>query len=251
MGQNRIGAIHTSNQGYKFQITEYFNSKNCTIKFYDSSDTILKNVDYHQILKKAIKNPNHPSVFNVGFIGIGRYSSRYKRRQNKNYKLWKAIIERGYDVKFKEKHPTYKNCLVDKSWHNFQNFAQWFYENYNPETMDGWHLDKDILVKGNKIYSPKTCCFVPQEINKIFIKSKKVRGDLPIGVRVMRNLFQVRISKNGESHCLGLFNTPEEAFQAYKTAKEAHIKEIADKWRGQITEQTYNALINYNVEIDD
>ena len=45
-----------------------------------------------------------------------------------------------------------------------------------------YHLDKDILVKGNKVYSPETCCFVPQEINSLLVTSVRSRGDQPIGV---------------------------------------------------------------------
>ena len=118
--------------------------------------------------------------------------------------------------------------------------------------MQGWELDKDILIKGNKVYSPETCCFVPQEINCLFTNCKSVRGKYPIGVtKTVNGKYKARINKNGDRIDLGLFDTPEEAFQVYKIAKELHIKEVADKWRGQITEPCYEAMYAYEVEITD
>ncbi len=60
----------------------------------------------------------------------------------------------------------------------------------------------------------------------------------------------LKVCRSKKIH-LGSFSTPEEAFEAYKTAKEEYIKEVADKWRGQITEQVYHAMYNYKVEIID
>ena len=131
-------------------------------------------------------------------------------------------------------------------WHNFQNFAQWHEENY----IEGFVLDKDILQKGNKIYSPENCCFVPNEINVLFTKRQNDRGDLPVGVIKSYNRYIFQLSKNGKRHRKS-YETPEEAFQAYKQAKENYIKEIADKWRGKITEKVYEALYAYKVEITD
>lgn len=114
-----------------------------------------------------------------------------------------------------------------------------------------WKVVGDILVKGNKIYSPETCCFVPQEINLLFVKNNVNRGILPIGVHKGRNKFKSVCSTYNEINRLGTFDTPLEAFIAYKTFKETHVKKLADKWRGQITERCYNALMDYKVEIDD
>ena len=139
------------------------------------------------------------------------------------------------------------DCTVDERWHNFQNFAEWYYDNY----IEGYHLDKDILFKGNKIYSPETCCFVPQEINKLFTKRQSKRGDYPIGVISNKKRFISIFTKEKKIFYLGSFATPEEAFIAYKTEKENRIKEIANKWKGLISDKVYQALINYQVEITD
>jgi hypothetical protein len=107
------------------------------------------------------------------------------------------------------------------------------------------------LVKGNKVYSPKNCCFVPAEINMLFVKCGNKRGLYPIGVSKVGNKFKAKLKINHNSFNLGHFNTPHEAFQAYKIAKENHIKVVAEKYKEYITEPTYQALINYQVEIND
>ena len=89
-------------------------------------------------------------------------------------------------------------------------------------------------------------CFVPKQINNLFVKNSKNKEVLPIGVYKDDKKFRASSKKLG-NYYIGLYSTPEEAFQAYKVAKEKHIKEVADKWRGQITEQVYEALINYKI----
>ena len=119
------------------------------------------------------------------------------------------------------------------------------------------HLDKDILVKHNKIYSPDTCIFVPERINELFVKNNKKRGEYPIGVNPHGNKFRVKCwlidPKTGKSKYkhLGLYDTQEKAFQVYKYYKERNIKEIADYYKEYIPEKLYDALYNYEVEITD
>ena len=113
-------------------------------------------------------------------------------------------------------------------------------------------LDKDILNKGNKVYSPDTCVYVPQSINSLFTKSDKVRGEYPIGVYKQKDKYVAQLNKgNGKQIYLGSYSTPEEAFQAYKQAKEEYIKEVANEYKDKIPYRLYEALMNYEVEIDD
>lgn len=165
------------------------------------------------------------------------------------YNRWCSLRRRTLSEKFKKEKSTYKDVIVCDEWLNFQIFSKWFNENWRPYMDKTWQLDKDILVKGNKIYSPETCCFVPHEINSLFMSTKNKRGFYPIGVNKERDKYRVRIG--GSRKHIGIFKTPEEAFQAYKIVKEQHIKETADKWRGQITEDVYKAMYNYQVEITD
>ena len=247
---NRIGEVYIMNGGYSLKIIEYFSSDNCTVEFEDG--TILYNIKYSYIRDKSVKNRMFPNIFNKGYLGIGNFKCSINGIRTKCYSIWNKIHRRSYDYKTQEIEPTYIGCSVAEEWHNFQNFAEWYEENWNPETMQNWQIDKDILIKGNKIYSPETCCFVPHEINSLLTNKSSHRGNYPIGVQLNRSgTFSARCRINGKTIYLGTYDTAEEAFQDYKKAKEQYIKEVADKWRGQITEQVYQALINYKIEIND
>lgn len=247
--KDRTGERYLSNENCWMTIIEYFSTFNCTIQFDDG--TILKNRQFGDIKRGNVKNPYHPFVYGKGYIGIGSHIPPFKGEYVKIYKTWNHMLERCYSIKWLENNPAYKRCSSDKEWHNFQNFADWAKQNFNSEIMKGWALDKDILVKGNKIYSPKTCCFVPQEINSLLTSCKSVRGKYPIGVTKKLKRYEARVNKRGDRISLGYFDTPEEAFEAYKIGKELYIKEVADKWRGQITEECYQAMYKYEVEITD
>ena len=247
---NRIGEKHTTKEGYEVEIIEYFRWNNCTIQFEDYN--VYKNIRYSHIKNGEIRNPYHLSVHEIGYFGVGNYKAKINGKTTKHYGRWKAILNRCYSKNYHLKKPTYEDCLVDEYWHNFQNFAKWYEENYNPEIMKGWNLDKDILIKGNKVYSPETCCFVPDEINILFTKRQNKRGNCPIGVSLTPSKKYVAyISIDAKRLHLGTFDTSEEAFEIYKDAKEKHIKEIAIKWKSKITFKVYQALMNYQVEITD
>ncbi|WP_340574917.1 hypothetical protein, partial [Staphylococcus aureus] len=114
--------------------------------------------------------------------------------------------------------------------------------------MDDFELDKDLLIKGNKVYSENTCVFIPFEINTLLIKCTASRGKHLIGVHWdnASRAFKAQVNKSkGKREHLGLFKTEIEAFNAYKTAKESFIKEQANKWKSQIDPRAYEALMKY------
>jgi hypothetical protein len=128
----------------------------------------------------------------------------------------------------------------------------WFDENYYEIEGHKMHLDKDILVKRNKIYSPDKCVFVPAFINATFTKNNVGRGDLPIGVVKRGKKYFASCSNNNQKRrYLGMFDNPEEAFYAYKDAKETHIKNTAEQYKHKIPNKLYEALMRYEVDIDD
>lgn len=243
--KDRTGEKYLTNQGYLATVINYKNQLDCDIEF--ESGVILYNISFKQVKKGTIKNPYHPTIYNIGYHGIGKYKSRIEGVKSKEYNAWTGMFTRCYNLKFQKKHLTYRNIIVCREWHNFQNFAKWYKENWKP-WMEGWHLDKDILVKGNKIYSPETCAFVPSEINSLFLKANTIRGKYPIGVSFNRKENMYTSSIRGYTRT---FNTIEKAFEYYKTAKEQHIKEVADKWRDKIDKRVYNIMINYKVELSD
>jgi len=239
--KSRLGEKHLSKQGEEVEIVEYFGWDKCSIMF--PNKFILKNVQYNAIVVGRFKNPYLPSVCNIGFVGSGEFITHIGNIASSAYVTWTSMFSRCY----RNRYASYKDVEVCKLWHNFQNFAKWYYENQEED----WHLDKDILVKGNKVYSPETCCFVPPEINYLFVKRQLDRGKHQIGITEYKGLFSARISINNKRVYLGVFKTKEDAFLSYKEAKEKNIKRIALKWKGRIQENIYNALINYKVEITD
>lgn len=169
-----------------------------------------------------------------------------------SHHVWEGMIERCY-LKPRPRNASYKDCSICEEWLTFSNFHKWFYEPENGY-IEGYDIDKDLLIKGNRIYSPATCCFLPPEINKVFIKQKKTKNHLPIGVsQIKSGRFIARGSMYGNLHHLGTFDTPKEAFNAYRDFKERHIKSIAEKYfqEGKITKKVYDALMKYEVEITD
>ena len=168
------------------------------------------------------------------------------------------MLIRCYEPYTINKYPTYIEVIVCKEWHNFQNFAKWYEENYYEIGKGKMHLDKDILFKGCKIYSPKTCIFVPERINYLFIKSNAIRGEYPIGVSWYKtsNKFRVQCKildkeNNRKVIHLGYYTTSEEAFLAYKVFKENYIKQVADEYKKLIPQKLYEAMYKYEVEIND
>lgn len=169
------------------------------------------------------------------------------------------MLRRCYDGKHKEKHQTYKNCTVYNDWLYYPNFKKWYDENYYEIEGQRTELDKDILNKGNKVYSPINCVFVPKLINSLFIKNDANRGDLPIGIHWDKRSkkYQVQchiftpLSQESKQKYIAQFTTPQEAFNAYKKTKEEKIKLVADYYRDQIPEKLYEAMYRYEVHIDD
>ena len=239
--KNRVGEKWITNQGYLVEITQYISSKNCTIQFEDGST--LSNLYFVNIVKGKVSNPNHKSVNGVGCVGKG-----FKNlTKTICYMKWADMLKRTHNKKYLLSRPKYLNVTVCNEWLDFSSFADWFNKKYNSEIMQDWHLDKDLLSKGNKIYSPETCCFIPLEINSIFVSKRVRKNDLPRGIGKVKERYRVRVANKH----YGYFDTVEEAFQAYKIAKEAYIKEVADKWQPYIEPKVYIAMYNYEVEITD
>ena len=160
------------------------------------------------------------------------------------------MIRRCYSRKFQEKYKSYQGCLVCNEWLSYSVFKDWFDKNY----IDGLDLDKDILVKGNKIYSPETCVFVPHRINALLLSCKEARGNLPIGVSVYsKNKYQVKITSGKKKYHIGYFNTKEDAFMAYKRAKEAYVRQVAQEYysKSQIPTNVYEALMRWEISETD
>jgi len=265
----RANAIHGGKYNYDL------------VEFETTSDTIKIICPKHGIFEQCVANHlqgqgckdcweerrgsyllGKPSNCRKIYCGVGVLDVDFSTNINDNVKIalrhWHNMIFRCYDKKALESHPSYLGCSVCEEWLLFSNFLEWFLKTEN-STIEWYNLDKDILVKNNRVYSPQTCCFVPNEINVLLTRRRLHRGRFPIGVHkaTKSKNFEASISMQTiggkRNKHLGTFKTPEEAFNAYKVVKEAYIKEVATKYYndGKIARNVYEALMNYKVEITD
>ena len=245
-----VGKVCKSNLSGDFKILKYNNNRNVEVQFLKTGyETIVQLVS---IRSGKIKDPHLPSVYGVGVVGT-KYPTTINGVQTKEYALWTGVLERCYSETLKEGRPTYEGCEVSDNFKRYEYFYEWC-QNQVGFGNKGWQLDKDLLIKGNKVYSESTCVFIPAEINLLLVKNTASRGEHLIGVIwcKTKKAFIAQVSKNkGKQKNLGSFNTELEAFKAYKTAKEAFIKEQANKWKSKIDPRAYSALMNYTVEITD
>ena len=237
------GLVFNTNNSGVCVVVNYTNYDDVTVKFVETGYETKTRMDNLKLGK--VKDYLHPSIYGKGILGEGFKQSE---SQSYSFQLWKNMLKRCYsEVSFK-KSPSYEQCLTSETFNDYQQFKTWCNSQLGFGNT-GWELDKDILVKGNKIYSEDTCCFVPKEINLLLVKHDKGRGDYLLGVDYHKNRKQFR-ARCSDKH-LGWFNTELEAFLAYKQAKEAYIKEVANKWKDQIDPRVYEALMKYEVEITD
>ncbi|MEG2230349.1 MAG: AP2 domain-containing protein [Bacilli bacterium] len=239
--KNKIGEVVYNKFGSKVRILDYIDKNNIAIIF-DEYNDIYENVKYINFKNGSVKSSFEPRVFDIGFLGDKNIDLKKYKKQ---YSVWRCMLNRCYNEKDRVKYSTYKDVTVCDEWLNFQNFAKWYEENYYEVNDEKMCLDKDILIKGNKIYSPQTCIFAPQRINKLFIKSDKIRGICPIGVYEHGEKFQVSLKFTPT------FDDMRSAFLFYKINKEMVIQCVADEYIGLIPQILYNTMYKYEVEYDD
>ena len=253
---NRTGEENINSFGSEMMIIKYRNAKDIDV-YFPEYDWIAKNRIYGNFKKGKISCPYEKNVYKVGYLGEGDYKVKENGKITRYYETWHGMLRRCYDEKYHKKHPTYKDCVASEKFHNFQNFSEWDDENYYEIEGERMCLDKDILFKHNKIYSPETCLYVPQIINNLFVKSDSKRGNNPIGVSLRGNEYRTECqifnpeTRKSKKEYLGYYDTQEKAFEVYKYYKEKNIKQMADYFKGQIPDKLYRALYNYEVEITD
>lgn len=248
--KNRVGEVGYNNQGEKMTIVAYRRAIDIDVMFEDG--TIITNKTYTNFKdrKSGILNPNFKSVCGIGYVGIG------EKKDAKIYHVWSDMIYRCYDKTRQKRQLSYIGCSVDDDWHCYQNFAKWYRDN-TWTSNEKLYLDKDIFNKNNKVYSSYNCILVPRKINNLFIKpSKSESNKYPIGVHFhkMANKFISQISTSDGHIHIGSFDTPEDAFLAYKAAKEKEIKKMADYYNKKylnFPKKLYDVMYNYEVEICD
>ena len=257
----RLGEVVVNCQGEEMEIIGYRSATDVDILFRDTGN-ILKHQTYGNFKRGISKDYYLPTFYGHGIKKNGRlFDDNGDRTLAFGY--WDDMLKRCYNSNDLARYPSYSDCYVCDDWLDLSNFERWVDRNFYRCGDEKMVLDKDILCKGNKVYSPDTAIFVPERINGLFTRTNRTRGAYPIGVyyKQKNRKFVAQVSKlsdeirgTKQQEYLGLFDTPEEAFAAYKSEKENYIKYVADYYRDRYSNfplKLYRALYNYTVNIDD
>lgn len=246
MSKYVLGSIHKNKLGDEFIIEKVLPNKRYKIKFLDEHE-FKTEVGLTSLSRGSIKNPFRPIKYDRGFFGVGSFTSK-----DREYTLWNSMMTRAYDEKYHKNHVSYKKTKVKKDWFNYQTFAEDINSIYGFDFKDEngryYHLDKDILSKGKKVYSKDTCLFIPSKINTFLNQNKTKEGGLPTGVKYRHQdgRYEARISIEGELIYLGSCLTIELARDLYVKARNKRAKELAVFYKDKVDQRVIDMLENYN-----
>ena len=192
-----VGKVCKSKSSGDFKIVKYNDAYNVDVQFLKTGFEAV--VELGNIRNGGVKDPYSPSVYGVGILGT-KYPSTINGIHTKEYKLWKNMLVRCYSD---TQYSTYEGCEVSDNFKSYEYFYEWCHSQIGFDN-EGWHLDKDLLIKGNKVYSENACVFLPQEINSVLTKCIASRGEHLIGVywcntkkAFIHKLVGIRVSKSG------------------------------------------------------
>lgn len=207
----------------------------------------------------AIKDYLAPVVSGVGYLGVGDYQTSVvengKEKNSPAYEAWNGVLKRCYNKEWQSKSsPTYAGVTVAAEWHNFQEFAKWYYN--NKPSFENPAIDKDLKIIGNKEYNPQACSFVPLAVNSLFTGTKDDR-ELPRGVHFCntKKMYIVQLQcgeltsdgKKKQTY-LGQYEDREQAIAVYREAKVKHCAEVAERYKDHIDPIVYCNLMTMALE---
>jgi hypothetical protein len=239
-----VGDKFRTNKCGDLTIISYNGSIDVDVRFDDTG--YITNTTVAFIKSGAVRDKLCSNIYGVGYFGVGIYN---RKDYVECYDAWFRMMERAYSVNYSNKHPSYISVTVCDDWHDYQNFAKWFYSQYFEKS---YQLDKDIIVRNNHCYCPEMCSLIPQKINKLIVNRQYDRGNCPIGVFVKNGRYTA--SCNGidsKNKHLGSFDDEISAFNSYRAYKLSVITQVANEYKNVLDERIYNALISWKINIDD
>ena len=242
MAKVKVGDIFYSNSGSKLMVVEVNKQADVLIAFQDNYRYLVRTTA-KCVRAGILRNPYQPSVYGVGFMGAGRHKSTGDHGKSKAYGIWTGMLKRCYGDDIVKSPKSYDGVTVCEDWHCYQNFAEW-YESHKFYGK-GYDIDKDLLVEGNKIYSPETCTLVPKDVNQIITDGgARIRGDM-MGITFVgsKNKFCAKISIKGKSKNLGYYEDPVEARVVYLKSKAKYIRDTAIEYHGKIEPKVFDRLM--------
>lgn len=191
------------------------------------------------------KSKSSPLVFGVAVNDAGFQVSMVvggSKINHRAYSAWKNMLNRCYNEKERRNYKTYSSCLICNDWHSFKYFLSWWKLNH----VDGWHMDKDILSGESKIYSPETCVFIPNHINKFITLRGSCRGLYPLGVSWHKRdrVFTSHVSHNGRLIYLGCYASQYDAHNAWLLEKLRLAKKIKPEC-DSIHDGLYKGIVDF------
>jgi len=241
----QVGDRFSPKQGGECEVVSINGSRKIGIRFLDEKRHEYE-VASHNLIRGDVKNPYRPSVCGIGFSGVGRHGAWMDGKLSPVYLRWVNMMKRCYEVGGGGLNSSYDDCSVHPDWHNLQSFGDWACSqpNWGREEMD---LDKDLLVRGNRIYGPDTCLLIPRRLNYLLVRRPKSKG-LPVGVHRVGERFEAKCRSADSTYAsLGRFSCPDEAFAVYRAYKESVIRLVAEEQKDRIDPRLYEALMNYEV----
>lgn len=182
--------------------------------------------------------------YNEKIEGQKFYRATENGKFTKSYNTWINMLQRCYNPKYQEKDLSCIGWTVCNEWHNFQNFAKWFEDNYYEVEGEKVVLDKDLFGSNSKVLNADTCCFIPKVIDKTLIEGKGYTFNKPIGK------YQAYITHKGKMINLGYFDTEEEARYTYKLNKQFTVYMLAQEYKDVLPTRVYQALMEYRIDVE-
>lgn len=241
--RDKTGEERVMNNGEIAKIIEYKKWDDIDVLFIETG-YISYGQQYSNFKRGTLKDPYLKTIKGVACVGetstIDENGKKLKSRE-----VWGDMIKRCYDEKQLKKRPSYIDVTVCDEWLCYANFKEWYDKNIYEIKDEKVQLDKDILVKGNKIYSPETCIFAPQRINVLF---RKFKNEFPTLEERSNGTFAIRVRSNGKSKRISGFETKEKAWDCYLKEKQQIIREVTEEYKDKIPNKLYNRLIEISNE---
>ena len=247
----RLGETRLNNQGRNMTIVAYRSANDIDVEF--DNGFIVTSTQYQLFERGTILDPFCPTLYGVGYMGM-RINYKGSDAYAKQYEVWSSMMKRCYNSNY-TRHVWYEDCTVAEEWHNFANFLKWYDEHYYelPDGMGEVDLDKDIKYHNNKVYGPDTCMLIPATINRRIVHRRTVYTGLPLGVSYNKKTgkYNARGYIDKKDVYFGSYDTIEEAFNRVKLEKENEIRKVTELYKSYIPVEVYNAIMSYEVKLDD
>lgn len=237
-----IGREFETNKSGKCFVVDCKNVKSVIVMFYDGYTTTTQ---MSNLKRGNVRNPYHENNKLYG-VGITDIAGCIKGKRDYLYRVWESMITRCYSEKYQQLYPTYREVCVCERWQTYSLFKEDLEKTTCFDKLGvGYHLDKDLIKQGNKVYSPEFCAIVPEVMNLSVVKPSKLGNDLPTGVHFCKRerKYVAQVHRGNGQEGLGYFETLEQAHTAYIKAKRRYLSHLSTEYRGIVDDKVCDALL--------